>query len=97
MKFCRWTLFEVGKAFFCEEMKDIFEANKLGFDGKSRALTHFVAFELKNIWPMRRYFVSQNRREVSCCRRCNSLQLHGENQLRSGNNNIDRYSPKKNL
>ena len=30
---------------FYEEMKDIFEANKQGFDGKSRALTHFVAFE----------------------------------------------------
>ena len=70
-------------------MKDIFEANKLGFDGKNRALTHFVAFELKNIWPTRRYFVSQNRREFSCCRRCNSLQLLEENQLRSGNNNID--------
>ena len=26
-------------------MKDIFEANKQGLDGESRALTHFVAFE----------------------------------------------------
>ena len=46
----------------------IFEENAYGFDGKSRTLTHFVAFEehmankatfnIKSAW--------QNGREVSC-------------------------------
>ena len=43
MKFCRSTLFEAGRAY--EEMKDIFEENKHGFDSSRRTLTHFVAFE----------------------------------------------------
>ena len=32
MKFCRWTLFKA--SFIYEELKDIFEENKQGFDGK---------------------------------------------------------------
>ena len=34
----------VDRAFFYEELKDIFKENKNGFDGKSRTLTHLVAF-----------------------------------------------------
>ena len=70
-------------------MKDIFEANKQGFDGKSRALTHFVAFEERMAVRNDILSVWQNRRKVSCCRRYNSLHLHEENQVRSSNNNID--------
>ena len=40
-------------------------------------------------------FLSQNRPEISCFWRCNSLHLHEENKLLSSNNNIDWYFPKK--
>ena len=36
---CSW------KSLIYEESKDIFEGNKHDFDGKSRTLTNFVAFE----------------------------------------------------
>ena len=45
------------------EFKDIFEGNKLGFDGKSRPFTHFVAFEEH---VAGRQSSLANRRETQC-------------------------------
>ena len=50
MKFCRWTLFEAGRALFLKNWKKYsrktwFLILKHGFDGKGRTLTHLVAFE----------------------------------------------------
>ena len=53
------------KSFIYEELKDIFENNKQGFDGKSRTLTHFVAIE-QHVAAKAILNVSQNRRELSC-------------------------------
>ena len=56
--------------------KDIFEEKKDDFDGKSRTLTDFVAFE-EHMTDKAISSVSQNRREVSWWRRgkaCNSLR-----------------------
>ena len=39
MKLCWWTLSKI-----YEELKDIFDENKQGFDGKSRTLSHIFAF-----------------------------------------------------
>ena len=61
LKFCRWTLLEAGRALFMKRLKE----NKQGFTGKSRTLTHFVAFE-EHMANKAILSVSQNRREVSC-------------------------------
>ena len=39
MKLCWWTLSKI-----YEELKDIFDENKQGFDSKSRTLSHIFAF-----------------------------------------------------
>ena len=57
------------QSFIYEELKDIFEENKQGFDGKSLTLTHFVGVE-EHMSDKAISSVSQNRREVSCWRRC---------------------------
>ena len=48
-----------------KRLKDILKENKQGFTGKSRTLTHFVAFE-EYMADKAILSVSQNRREVSC-------------------------------
>ena len=48
-----------------KRFKDILNENKQGFTGKSRTLTHFVAFE-EYMADKAILSVSQNRREVSC-------------------------------
>ena len=61
-------------SFIYEELKDTFKENKQGFDGKSRTLTHFVAFE-EHMANKATRSVSQNRRQVSCWRRCTACVL----------------------
>ena len=45
MNFCPVDAVWSRQSFIYEELTDIFEENKNGFDSKSRTLTHFVAFE----------------------------------------------------
>ena len=75
---------------FITKLKDIFEENKLGFDSKSRTLTHFVAFEEHYGRRVSRKTVAKS---SSCwrCTHCNSPGLHEENQLRLSNSTHFRF------
>ena len=71
MKFCRWTLFEAGRALiYLSRIEQYIRGNQAGFDSNSRTLTHFIAFK-EHIADKG----LQNRREGSCsrcCTACNS-------------------------
>ena len=64
-------------------LKDIFEENKQGFDGKSCTLTHFVAFEEhiadKCLAKPSRSLL------LTALSSCNTRRLHHEDQLRFSN------------